>query len=199
MQKIAKFSKELVKSARAHIPNDITEVIRDRDEIALALGKATRIDGIIVPKPGADLLHALTASSDEEKTQKTADVSKPKNNPYDFFSSKRKNFNDSKNFGDTARGSESSPKATKELEEKHKYKGEDDDEVLVDDNSSNDSEKQKNRWGKIGSGQPDIVFFEDPDAVNELRRIKEEQHQRRIMAESRNSTIENDISTHRLK
>ena len=74
----------------------------------------------------------------------------------------------------------------------------DDDEVLVDDNSSNDSGK-KNRWGKIGNGRPDVIFFHDPDAVNELRKIKEEQHSRRILAESRNSTIEAELTTHKLR
>lgn len=50
---------------------------------------------------------------------------------------------------------------------------EEDDAVLIDDNSSNDSSK-KHRWGKIGNGRPDVVFFQDPDALAELRKIKEE-------------------------
>ena len=66
MQKIAKFSKNLVNSARVHIPNEIAEVLKDPDEIALTLGKTSRVDGVIVPKPGMDLLHTTQSSEQSD-------------------------------------------------------------------------------------------------------------------------------------
>ena len=47
----------------------------------------------------------------------------------------------------------------------------DEDDVVIDDNSSQGSDKKMK--GSTETGQPDIVFFNDPDAVTELRRIKE--------------------------
>lgn len=152
MQKIAKFSKNLINSARAHIPNEVAEVLKDPDEIALTLGKASRVDGIIVPKPGMDLLHT-TQSSDQSDDK--FDPNKLKRTSAFLVNRSEANSNAGYNFRETS-GSNSKKGllATKMRETAQ----EEDDAVLIDDNSSNDSNK-KHRWGKIGNGRPDVVFF----------------------------------------
>ena len=175
------------------IPNEVAEVLKDPDEIALTLGKASRVDGIIVPKPGMDLLHTTQSSDqsddkiDPNRLKRTSAflVNKSDATSYAGYNLLRETSGSNLKKGLLA---------TKMREAVL----EDDDAVLIDDNSSNDSNK-KHRWGKIGNGRPDVVFFQDPDALAELRKIKEEQHQRRILAESRNSTIENEVTNTRLR
>ena len=62
--------------------------------------------------------------------------------------------------------------SVRSMHKKRSPKREEDDAVLVDDNSSQDSEKRVKN--KLGSGQPDVVFFNDPNAIDTLRKIKEQ-------------------------
>lgn len=126
-------------------------MLKDPDEIALTLGKASRVDGIIVPKPGMDLLHT-TQSSDQSDDK--FDHNKLKRTSA-FLVRSEVTSNVGFNLRET--GGSNSKKgllATKMRETAL----EEDDAVLIDDNSSNDSNK-KHRWGKIGNGRPDVVFF----------------------------------------
>lgn len=56
--RITKFNKNLVSGATAAVMNEPAKVIRDPDEIALTLGEASKIDGVIVHKkrlPGSPM------------------------------------------------------------------------------------------------------------------------------------------------
>ena len=44
------------------------------------------------------------------------------------------------------------------------------DAVLIDDNSSNDSSKKI--FGGGGIGKPEVIFLQDPNCIEDLKRIK---------------------------
>ena len=76
-----------------------------------------------------------------------------------------------------------------------------DDAVLVEDNSSNGSSKGKGkmkRFTPVNQRRPKVLFFRDPNIIDEYKSIKQRMMDR-SKADSRNEVLNLDTSVHAMQ
>ena len=179
-------------SPRVNLPEEPASVTRDPEEIALLVGQ-----------PLADAMLTTSAFNSEQKVNPTnwtkAFSSAYQSKQSDGDGTKGEGFgtnskmmqavaNDiasrilkTKTSKFQTTGHTSDPNSPRR---RTKKSPDNDDAVLIDDNSSNEGSGIR-RVTPMEQRKPKVVFFQDPDIVDEYKRLKEAQIQR-LKADSRN-------------